>query len=36
MVLNPHPSWALYHQPSGIGPGAENVVIIYPMGITMI
>lgn len=25
MVLNPHPSWALYHQPSGIGPGAENV-----------
>lgn len=25
MVLNPHPAWALYHQPSGIGPNAENV-----------
>jgi hypothetical protein len=25
LVLNPHPSWALYHQPSGIGPDAENV-----------
>jgi len=25
MVLNPHPSWALFHQPSGIGPDAENV-----------
>jgi hypothetical protein len=25
MVLNPHKSWALYHQPSGIGPMAENV-----------
>ena len=25
MVLNPHPSWGLYHQPSGIGPDAENI-----------
>jgi hypothetical protein len=25
MVLNPHPTWGLYHQPSGIGPDAENV-----------
>lgn len=24
LVLNPHPKWALYHQPSGIAPGAEN------------
>ncbi len=25
MVLNPDPKWALYHQPSGISPYAENV-----------
>lgn len=25
MVLNPRPGWGLYHQPSGIGPDAENV-----------
>lgn len=25
MVLKPHPNWALFHQPSGIGPDAENV-----------
>jgi hypothetical protein len=25
MVLKPHPSWALFHQPSGICPQAENV-----------
>lgn len=25
LVLTPHPSWQLFHQPSGIGPDAENV-----------
>jgi hypothetical protein len=25
LVLNPAPNWALFHQPSGIGPNAENV-----------
>jgi hypothetical protein len=25
MVLDPHPGWALYHQPSGLSPSAENV-----------
>lgn len=25
MVLSPHPTWGLYHQPSGIGPDAENI-----------
>lgn len=25
VVLNPHPSWALYHQPSGLSAEAENV-----------
>jgi len=25
MVLNPRPTWALYHQPSGIVPDAENI-----------
>lgn len=25
MVLKPHPNWKLFHQPSGIGPDAENV-----------
>lgn len=25
LVLNPDPRWKLYHQPSGIGPDAENV-----------
>jgi len=31
MVLNPDPQWRLYHQPSGIGPDAENVQNL-PMG----
>jgi len=30
MVLNPDPKWALYHQPSGIGPDAENVENLPP------
>jgi len=29
-VLNPDPRWALYHQPSGIGPDAENVENLPP------
>jgi hypothetical protein len=29
-VLNPNPKWALYHQPSGIGPDAENVENLPP------
>lgn len=24
MVLHPHPTWELFHQPSGVGPNAEN------------
>jgi hypothetical protein len=30
LVLNPDPNWALYHQPSGIGPYAENVENLRP------
>lgn len=30
LVLNPLPKWALYHQPSGIGPDAENVENLPP------
>lgn len=29
-ILNPDPRWALYHQPSGIGPNAENVENLPP------
>jgi hypothetical protein len=25
MVLNPHPAWKLFHQPSGLSPEAENI-----------
>jgi hypothetical protein len=25
LVLNPHPAWKLFHQPSGLSPGAENI-----------
>lgn len=30
LVLNPDPKWALFHQPSGIGPDAENVENLPP------
>lgn len=30
LVLNPDAKWALFHQPSGIGPGAENVENLPP------
>lgn len=30
LVLNPDPRWALFHQPSGIGPDAENVENLPP------
>jgi hypothetical protein len=30
LVLNPDPKWALYHQPSGVGPYAENVENLPP------
>ena len=30
LVLNPDPKWALYHQPSGVGPDAENVENLPP------
>lgn len=30
LVLNPSPNWKLFHQPSGIGPDAENVENLPP------
>lgn len=30
LVLNPDPRWKLFHQPSGIGPDAENVENLPP------
>jgi hypothetical protein len=30
LVLNPNPKWKLFHQPSGIGPDAENVENLPP------
>ena len=30
LVLNPEPNWQLFHQPSGIGPYAENVENLPP------
>lgn len=30
LVLNPDPKWALFHQPSGVGPDAENVENLPP------
>lgn len=30
LVLKPHPNWQLFHQPSGIGPDAENVENLPP------
>ncbi len=30
LVLNPDPKWALFHQPSGIGPDAENIENLPP------
>lgn len=30
MVLNPDPKWGLFHQPSGVGPHAENVENLPP------
>lgn len=30
LVLNPQPGWELFHQPSGIGPAAENVENLPP------
>ena len=30
LVLTPDPNWKLFHQPSGIGPGAENVENLPP------
>lgn len=30
LVLNPAPNWKLFHQPSGIGPSAENVENLPP------
>lgn len=30
MVLKPHHNWALFHQPSGVGPNAENVENLPP------
>lgn len=30
LVLNPDPKWMLFHQPSGIGPDAENVENLPP------
>ena len=30
LVLNPDPKWALFHQPSGIGPYAENLDNLPP------
>jgi hypothetical protein len=30
LVLNPEPKWALFHQPSGIGPYAENIQNLPP------
>lgn len=29
-LLNPDPKWALFHQPSGIGPDAENIENLPP------
>lgn len=30
LVLKPHPNWELFHQPSGVGPDAENTQNLPP------